>query len=186
MNYKYNVHKTNKTYFSIRHFRYFFEKILHCSDWWPEDFRQLRYSFFSWKKRNKTMLLGKQNQRINVIKESNQLYKVLFWRTSLFYTIIIKSIIRSWLECIEKDYQVTQMHMIQREDSFFWRYRSHSPITTECTTYKKIHYFSKLARETAVGNCYDMPLFSEIHVPATIYSMWAKALVLNFPKNNRP
>lgn len=34
-------------FFSIRHSRYFFEKRLHFSDWWPKDFRQLRYSFFS-------------------------------------------------------------------------------------------------------------------------------------------
>lgn len=41
-------YRNQQTHFSMRHSRYNFEKCLHFSDWWPEVFRQLRYSFFAW------------------------------------------------------------------------------------------------------------------------------------------
>jgi len=34
-------------FLAIRHWRYFLERCLHCSDLWAEDLRQPRYSFFS-------------------------------------------------------------------------------------------------------------------------------------------
>lgn len=55
-------------YFSIRHSRYFLEKSLHFSDWWPEVLRQLRYSFFSCNKAKKlrtSSTTKKRNKKVS-------------------------------------------------------------------------------------------------------------------------